>query len=129
MRSGSTAGGVPQAGQGGRRAHCPRGGARGPGDVHTLTDGRRLAQALRLDKLGRLKVLPVSLALPWGLNIGDLLGHFPLPAKIRMEVLSPLDVVETFGEEADSKRAYDYVTTRMQEVLTALAAERVMAPA
>src|SRR5437588_617229 len=39
-----------------------------------LTDGRRLAEALRLDKLGRLKILPVSLAIPWGLTCGDPLG-------------------------------------------------------
>ena len=25
----------------------------------------------------RLKVLPISLALPWGLNVGDMLGHLP----------------------------------------------------
>ena len=94
-----------------------------------LTDGRRIARALKLDKVGRLKVLPVSLALPWGINVGDLLGHFPLPAKIRMEILSPIDVVKMFGKDADSQRAYDYVTTRMQEVLTTLAAERVLPPA
>jgi len=93
-----------------------------------LTDGRRLAKLLRLDKLARLKVLPVSLALPWGLNIGDFGGHLPLPAKIRMEVLDPIDVVERFGDEADSDEAYDYVTERMQEALTALAAERVAPP-
>ena len=27
-------------------------------------------------------VLPLSIALPWGLNVGDMLGHIPLPAKI-----------------------------------------------
>jgi 1-acyl-sn-glycerol-3-phosphate acyltransferase len=91
-----------------------------------LTDGRRLAKALRLDRLARLKVVPVSLALPWGINIGDFLGHFPLPVKIRMEVLPPIDVAEMFGKDAASDRAYDYVTTRMQEALTALSAERVL---
>ena len=40
-----------------------------------------------LDRLFRLKVLPISLALPWGLNVGDMLGHFPLPAKITIQVL------------------------------------------
>ena len=93
-----------------------------------LTDGRRLAKLLRLDKLARLKVLPISLALPWGLNVGDFGGHLPLPAKIRMEVLDPIDVVDRFGEEADSDAAYDYVTDRMQEALTALAAERLAPP-
>jgi hypothetical protein len=92
-----------------------------------LTDGRRIASALRLDKLARLKVVPISLALPWGLNVGDFLGHFPLPVKIRMEVLEPIDVVERFGRDgADSPGAYDYVTSRMQEALTALAGQRVL---
>ena len=40
----------------------------------------------------RLKVLPISLALPWGLNVGDMLGHIPLPAKITIQVLDPIDV-------------------------------------
>ena len=93
-----------------------------------LTDGRRLAKLLRLDKLARLKVLPISLALPWGLNVGDFGGHLPLPAKIRMEVLDPIDLVDRFGEDADSDAAYDYVTARMQEALTALAAERLAPP-
>jgi 1-acyl-sn-glycerol-3-phosphate acyltransferase len=93
-----------------------------------LTDGRRVASMLRLDKIARLKVLPVSLAVPWGLNVGDFLGHVPLPAKIRMEVLEPIDVAARFGDAADSDEAYDYVVARMQESLTALAASRVMPP-
>lgn len=93
-----------------------------------LSDGRRLAKILRLDKLARLKVLPISLALPWGLNIGDFGGHVPLPAKIRMEVLDPIDVVDQFGDDADSDEAYAYVTGLMQEALTALAAERIAPP-
>jgi 1-acyl-sn-glycerol-3-phosphate acyltransferase len=91
-----------------------------------LTDGRWIAKRLGLERLARLKVVPVSLALPWGLNVGDFLGHMPLPAKIRMEVLGPIDVKERFGDHADSQQAYDYVTQRMQEALTALAAERVV---
>ena len=93
-----------------------------------LTDGRRIARALRLDKLARLKILPVSLALPWGLNVGDFFGHLPLPVKIRQEILEPIDVVEKFGDDADSDEAYDYVTGRMQETLTAMAASRVLPP-
>ena len=93
-----------------------------------LTDGQGLAKLLRLDRLARLKVLPISLALPWGLNVGDFLGHMPLPAKIRMEVLDPIDVNDRFGDDADSEEAYDYITGRMQESLTALAADRVLPP-
>ena len=92
----------------------------------TLTDGRRLAKTLRLDRLARLKVLPISLALPWGINVGDFLGHLPLPAKIRVEVLDPIDVEERFG--ADDDAAYDYVTGLMQETLLALSAKDVLSP-
>lgn len=106
---------LPVVSDGGQQTYLP------------LTDGRRLASALRLDKLARLKVLPISLALPWGLNVGDFLGHVPIPVKIRQEVLDPIDVVELFGHEgADSTDAYRYVTSRMQEALTALAGERVL---
>ncbi len=31
--------------------------------------------------------MPISVAMPWGLNVGDLFGHLPLPAKITIEVL------------------------------------------
>lgn len=92
----------------------------------TLTDGRRLAKALRLDKLARLKVLPISLALPWGINVGDFLGHLPFPAKIRVEVLDPIDVQARFGGDDDA--AYDYVTGLMQETLLALSAKDVLSP-
>src|SRR5436305_1564902 len=56
-----------------------------------LSRGETLARALMLDKLFRLKVLPVSLAIPWGLNVGDFLGHVPLPAKLVVEALPPID--------------------------------------
>ncbi len=93
-----------------------------------LTDGRGIARALKLDKLARLKVVPISLALPWGLNVGDFAGHLPFPAKIRQEVLPPIDLRQRFGEDPDIDQAYGYVTSRMQEALTALAAERVLPP-
>jgi hypothetical protein len=67
----------------------------------------------------RLKVLPISLALPWGLNVGDMLGHIPLPAKITIQVLEPIDLS---GMEVDE--AYEYVTREMQTTLTGLAEER-----
>jgi 1-acyl-sn-glycerol-3-phosphate acyltransferase len=89
-----------------------------------LSRGERLAQLLRLDRMFRLKVLPISLALPWGLNVGDMLGHVPLPAKITVEVLPPIDLREEFGEEPDIDEVYDHVLGLMQSTLDALAAER-----
>lgn len=93
-----------------------------------LTDGRRAAEALHLDRLARLKVLPISLALPWGLNIGDFMGHLPLPVKIRVQLLDPIDVSLRFPGEEGVDRAYDYITLCMQEALLSLAAERVLPP-
>ena len=61
----------------------------GPGDG-AVPEPRRLARAKLRRSTGylRLKVLPISIALPWSLNVGDLLGHLPLPAKITIEVLA-----------------------------------------
>jgi 1-acyl-sn-glycerol-3-phosphate acyltransferase len=89
-----------------------------------LSRGAWLAKALRLDRAARLKVLPISLALPWGLNVGDFAGHLPLPAKITIEVLPPIDLEREFGPEPDVDEVYAHVTAQMQEALDGLAAER-----
>jgi 1-acyl-sn-glycerol-3-phosphate acyltransferase len=89
-----------------------------------LSRGAWLSRLLRADRLLRSKVLPISLAPPWGLNIGDFLGHIPLPAKITTEVLAPIDVREQFGSDPDPDEVYGHVTRVMQETLDALAAER-----
>ena len=78
-----------------------------------LSRGERLARLFGLDRMFRLKVLPISLALPWGLNVGDMLGHIPLPAKITIQVLEPIDV-----SRMDVDEAYELVTGQMQTTLT-----------
>jgi 1-acyl-sn-glycerol-3-phosphate acyltransferase len=89
-----------------------------------LSRGDRLARLFGLDRMFRLKVLPISLALPWGLNVGDMLGHIPLPAKITVEALPPIYAREEFGNEPDLDEVYDHVTRLMQDTLDAMAAER-----
>lgn len=89
-----------------------------------LTRGEHIAKALGLDRMLRLKVLPISLALPWGLNIGDFLGHFPLPAKITQQVLPPIDPRREFGRRPTRRQVYEAVTGRIQAALDDLAAER-----
>jgi 1-acyl-sn-glycerol-3-phosphate acyltransferase len=84
-----------------------------------LSRGEGLARVLRLDRMFRLKVLPISLSLPWVVNVGDMLGHIPLPAKIAIEVLEPIDV-----GELDVDEAYELIVDRMQRSLTALQADR-----
>ncbi len=88
-----------------------------------LSRGERLAHWLALDRLLRLKVLPVSISLPWIINIGDF-GHIPLPAKITIETLPAIDLHAEFGPEPDVEDVYDHLIRVMQDALDALAAER-----
>ena len=89
-----------------------------------LSHGERLSKLLRLDKLFRLKVLPVYLSLPWIVNVGDFLGHLPLPAKITVQVMEPIDLRERYGREPGLRRVYEDVTRRCRTSSTELAAER-----
>ena len=77
-----------------------------------------------VDRLARLKVLPISIALPWGLNVGDMLGHIPLPAKITIETLPAIDLRKEFGPDPDVNEVYDHLIRLMQDTLDALASER-----
>ena len=90
-----------------------------------LNDGRRMAKLLRFDKLFRVKTVPFSLSIPWGLLPGDL-PHIPFPAKIRMQVLPPIDLWELFGDDPDWDQAYGYVTSMMQVALSGLASKTVI---
>ncbi len=89
-----------------------------------LSRGEHLAKLLGLDRAFRLKVLPISLSIPWGLNVGDFAGHVPLPAKITVEALAPIDLRKEFGDDPDIDEIYDHVVRLMQDTLSALAAER-----
>jgi 1-acyl-sn-glycerol-3-phosphate acyltransferase len=89
-----------------------------------LSRGDWLARLLRLDRTLRLKVLPILIAPPWGLDIGDLVPRIPLPAKVTIEALPAIDLDEQFGPEPDVDEVYDHVVRVMQDALDALAAER-----
>ena len=83
-----------------------------------LGRGQGLARLLMLDKLFRLKSLPISVALPWGLNVTDWLGHIPLPAKIVIEVQEPIEAAD------DDQAVYDKVIASLQAGVDRLAAQR-----
>ncbi len=89
-----------------------------------LSRGEGLAKLLRLDRMFRLKTLPISLALPWGLNIGDFAGHLPLPAKITIQVMPAIDLRAEFGPDPNVDEVYEAVVGAMQDTLDELAAER-----
>ena len=88
-----------------------------------LSRGMGLAKALRLDKLMRVKILPISVGFPFGLS-AVLPVNLPLPTKIVMQVLDPIDVTAEFGEQPDIDAVDAHVRRVMQKALDRLAKER-----
>jgi 1-acyl-sn-glycerol-3-phosphate acyltransferase len=91
-----------------------------------VTRGERASRALKLDKKARLKVLPITVGPPFGINILDFPMRLPIPAKITIEVLDPIELGERFGEEPDPDEVYDELTSCMQDALSSLAEERAL---
>ena len=52
-------------------------------------------------------MLPVSIGPPLGINLLDLPGRIPLPAKIKIQVLPPIDLRERYGADPDPDEAYE----------------------
>jgi hypothetical protein len=44
----------------------------------------------------------------------------PLPSKIELQVLDPIDLTARFGADPDADEVYDVVTGEMQDALDAL---------
>jgi 1-acyl-sn-glycerol-3-phosphate acyltransferase len=88
-----------------------------------LSRGEWLAKAIRLDKLIRAKILPVSFGFPFGFSM-ILPVNLPLPTKIVTQVLPPIDVVAKFGEDPDVSEVDAHVREVMQQALDTLATER-----
>jgi 1-acyl-sn-glycerol-3-phosphate acyltransferase len=91
-----------------------------------LTRGERAARFTGWADLTRIKVLPVALAPPFGATVLDLPTRIPLPAKITIEVLPPIDLRERFGSDPDPDEVYSEVTREMQSALDALQDERTL---
>ncbi len=89
-----------------------------------LTRGERLSHLLALDRLLRLKVVPIQIAPPFGLTVLDFPGRIPLPSQITIQVLPRIDLRRRFGPDPDEEAVYHAVTAMMQEALDELSAER-----
>jgi hypothetical protein len=81
---------------------------------------------LQLDRLMRLKVFPAVLGPPVGATILDLPIRFPLPAKISIRVLKPIDLRQRLGRSPGLEDGYRVVTSAMQRTLTRLSNERTL---
>ena len=89
-----------------------------------LGRGKGLARGLQLNRLARLKVAPVVLGPPFGVTVLDFPGRIPLPSKITIRVMPPIDLRKQLGPNPDIEEGYRLVTSRMQRTLTRLNNQR-----
>lgn len=90
-----------------------------------LTDGRRIARRLGLDRVPILRTdtFPVMLALPWGVGIGPL-PHVPWPTRCATRFLEPVPMEGDPDDPDVIDRIYAEVTGIMQAELSAMARSR-----
>ncbi|BDB43103.1 hypothetical protein Mkiyose1665_14440 [Mycobacterium kiyosense] len=88
-----------------------------------LTRGTWLAKRLGLKRLIRSDILPLSFGFPFGFSAA-IPPNLPLPAKIVMQVLEPIDIAAEFGADPDVDAVDEHVRSVMQAGLNELAAKR-----
>jgi 1-acyl-sn-glycerol-3-phosphate acyltransferase len=101
--------------------------------VFVVSEGKWLANAL--DRFTGLKTtlrgtnLPIVAGFPFPLAIEILPAHVPLPAKIRTELLDPIEVDDDPGRADDKayvQKIYDQVESEIQAGMDRLAAKRTL---
>jgi 1-acyl-sn-glycerol-3-phosphate acyltransferase len=98
----------------------------GPDSMPVLARGRRLAKALQLDKVARLKMFPIAVSAPWGVAPA-MLPELPLPTKIRTAFQPPVKLSRDPAKAKDDKyvdRKYDEVQQSIQDGMDVLARRR-----
>jgi len=85
--------------------------------AYIFTEGQALARRIGLKRWGRLERFPVALALPWIIAPGPWLPYLPLPFKVRLRVLDPIDA----DPDADPAEIREHVRTTMQAALDVMA--------
>ncbi|GAA3158920.1 lysophospholipid acyltransferase family protein [Blastococcus jejuensis] len=101
--------------------------------VFVLSEGKWLANAvdklLGLKKTLRGSNLPIISGFPFPLAVEILPAHLPLPAKIRTELLDPIEVdddPDRVQDEAYVQKIYDQVQRAIQAGMDRLAAKRTL---
>jgi len=98
----------------------------GPDSMPVVLSGKRLARALQLDKIARLKTFPIAVQAPWGLSPA-MLPELPLPTKIRTAFQDPVRFEvdpERAGDDDYVNRKYREVRQSIQSGMDALARRR-----
>jgi 1-acyl-sn-glycerol-3-phosphate acyltransferase len=83
----------------------------GPDSMPVLFSGRKIAKALKLDQVARLKMFPITLSAPWGISPA-ILPEIPLPTKIRTAFQPPVEV----DRDPDRAKDDDYLDEKYEEV-------------
>lgn len=99
----------------------------GHNTVFVLSECRKIAEILRLKKFLRSEIAPLVLGFPFGITIEAFPMHIPLPAKIRTEILDPVDISENPDKENDKvyvNKKYKEVERRIQEGVNRLAKQK-----
>jgi 1-acyl-sn-glycerol-3-phosphate acyltransferase len=101
--------------------------------VFVLSEGKWLADALDkvlgLKKTLRGSNLPIIAGFPFPIAVEILPAHVPLPAKIRTEILDPIEVdtdPDRAGDTAYVQKIYDEVEAVIQAGMDRLAARRTL---
>jgi 1-acyl-sn-glycerol-3-phosphate acyltransferase len=98
----------------------------GPDAMPVIFSGRRIAKALQLDKVTRLKRFPIALQAPWGVTAA-VLPEIPFPTKIRTAFQDPIELDDDpkLAEDDDYvDEKYDEVEGSIQRGIDALARRR-----
>lgn len=84
----------------------------GSDTVFVLSEGRAIAKRLHLKKWLRSDICPIVLGLPFGITIEAFPMHIPLPSKIRVELLDPIEI----SSDPDKENDQDYIDKVYNEV-------------
>lgn len=87
-----------------------------------LARGTRLARWLGLKRRLRTDIFPIAFGFPFGLVGAPL--NLPLPSKVIIQMLEPIDLVARFGQDPDVAAVDVYVRSVMQTALDGLARQR-----
>ncbi len=87
--------------------------------LFVLSEGRGIAKALGLKKRMRSEVAPITLSVPFGIQLHlTPFQHIPLPSKIRTEFLEPIYL----DSDPDQQNDNDYVGEVYKEIESAIQA-------
>ncbi|RNL77575.1 1-acyl-sn-glycerol-3-phosphate acyltransferase [Nocardioides marmorisolisilvae] len=87
--------------------------------LYVHSDGTDLASRFGLDKALRIKALPISVSIPWGISFGvtGLVPYIPLPSKLSTAVLAPVDPTSADTPEALAEHVQASMQRRMDELV------------